>query len=416
MLEVCLLTRGSPESLTGGHLYQRMMADAASAHDASIWFVQAGLWNRGLDAFDVVVVDSITAWRLAPHTIRVSHAIRVSDSRQARRPHSDGVKHSDGPPLVAVVHQPPGGVDRRALQRALDRFVYARCDTVIATSRSLGDELVHEHGLDRARVRVVEPGCDLPPGMPGADLRQGHRLAVLCVGNWLPHKGVLELIEATARLPADAAIVHLAGRDDVDDAYSRRVRERLAADDLAERVVVHGAVDRRAVADLYAAADVFVLPSTVETYGMAFAEALHAGLPTLGWRTGNLPNLITDGVEGCLVTTGDVAALSDVLRRLADDPVWREQLASAARRRGAALPTWADATSAFFGTLRESVTGAVEPADDRAGVVDVDAADAGVLDVHPPADADRDAERPGERGLDRADVRDDDGDGRAGER
>jgi glycosyltransferase involved in cell wall biosynthesis len=396
VLEIGLLTKGSPDSLTGGHLYQRMMADAAPAHDATITFVQAGLLNRGIDSFDVVVVDSITAWRLAPHALWRTG------------------------PLAAVAHQPPGGVGTarpwRPVQRALDRFVYERCDTVIATSRALAAELVAEHRLDPSRVRVVEPGCDLAPGSAGTDLRQGHRIAVLCVANWLPHKGVLKLIEAVATLPTGAAVVHLAGRDDVDRTYSSRVRERVAASDVAGRVVVHGALDRRAVADLYAGADVFVLPSAVETYGMAFAEALRAGLPIVGWRVGNLPNLITDGVEGCLVTPGDVAALGRVLGRLADDVALRARLASAARRRGALLPTWADAARAFFRALRESVAGAVEPADDGASLLDVDAADAGVLDVHPPGDPDRDTKSPGEGSLDRADVRHDHDDGRSRER
>lgn len=391
MLEVYLLTRGSPSSLTGGHLYHRRMAEAACAHDASITFGQAGLRSgSAVDRFDVVVVDSITAWRLAAQVSR---------------------RGPDGPPLVAMAHQPPGGIGtttvRRVVQGGLDRFVYARCDVVIAASRELGESLVQDHGLDPARVRVVEPGCDLPVGTPDTSLRRGRRVAVLCVANWLPQKGVLELIDAVLMLPAGDATLHLVGRDDVDRRYSRRIHRKLAASESAGRVVVHGPVDRQTVADLYAGADVFALPTYVETYGTVFAEALSAGVPTVGWRTGNLPNLITEGVEGFLVAPGDVAALSEVLGRLANDDAARAGLASAARLRGATLPTWADAASAFFTILRDSMAHPVEPADHRTRPVDVDAADARVLDIEPPSDASRHVERPGERCLDRADVGDD---------
>ena len=89
----------------------------------------------------------------------------------------------------------------------------------------------------------------------------------------------------------------------------------------------------------------------VETYGTVFAEALSAGLPTVGWRSGNLPHLIDDGQQGCLVEPGDVAGLSNVLCRLATEDAWRESLANAARRRGETLNTWNDTADAFFGAL-----------------------------------------------------------------
>jgi glycosyltransferase involved in cell wall biosynthesis len=102
---------------------------------------------------------------------------------------------------------------------------------------------------------------------------------------------------------------------------------------------------------MYASADAFVLPSYAETYGTVFAEALTAGLPTVGWRSGNLPHLIEDGTQGCLVEPGDIAGLSRVLHRLATDTEWRSGLAIAARRRGASLPTWSDTADGFFGAL-----------------------------------------------------------------
>ena len=61
-------------------------------------------------------------------------------------------------------------------------------------------------------------------------------------------------------------------------------------------------------------------------------------MPTVGWRSGNLPNLIEDGREGCLITPGDIATLSATLERLSTDDEWRERLRSAAARRGEAAP------------------------------------------------------------------------------
>lgn len=336
MIVISLVTLGSPEQLTGGYLYHRRLADAAAEHDARVEFVSARWTGNALTpSADVVLVDSIAAAVVAPWALR-------------RPPR---------PPLAAILHQPPGGIDhgpvRRVLQARLDRFLYRRCRLLIAASAALGDELVGDHGLPADRVVVVAPGRDVaPPPREVPELRRGRHVAFVSVGNWMERKGTLELLDAFARLPADLATLHLVGRHDVEPRYAARVAARLADPELAGRVVDHGAVSRDEVARLYAGADAFVLPSYREPYGTVYGEALAAGLPAVGWRAGNLPNLIDDGREGVVLEPGDVNGLSAALERLAGDDEWRARLTLAARERGARLPTWDDTASAFFTALR----------------------------------------------------------------
>src|SRR5207302_10798017 len=145
-----------------------------------------------------------------------------------------------------IVHQPPGGMDAgrlgRSVGRRLDLAAYRRADRVAAASASLRDGLVAD-GIEPARIEVVPPGRDpaATTGVgAGADLREGRRAAVLCVGNWQPRKDIVSLLDAFARLPSATATLHLAGDEDTDPAYGRRVRRRLAAPDLGGRVVRHG--------------------------------------------------------------------------------------------------------------------------------------------------------------------------------
>jgi glycosyltransferase involved in cell wall biosynthesis len=344
MLVVSLVTLGSPEQLTGGYLYHRRMADLAARHDARVDFTTPGRWHLAVTGGDqpshearVVLVDSIAAAFVAPRLWR-------------RAPVA---------PLAAVLHQPPGGIDHRAVRRRLqapvDRWVYGRCRLLIAASAALGDELVAEHGVRPDALVVIPPGRDVAArrGRGGTlDLRRGRRAAFVAVGNWMARKGILELLDAFARLPPGDATLHLAGRDDVEARYARRVWDRLAAPDLHGRVVVHGRVSLEAVADLYANADAFVLASYREPYGTVYGEALGAGLPVVGWRAGNLPHLARDGVEGVLVDPGDIPGLAEALARLAVEPGWRRQLAEGARRRGESLPTWTETATSFFESLR----------------------------------------------------------------
>jgi glycosyltransferase involved in cell wall biosynthesis len=340
MLVVALLTRGSPHQLTGGHLYHRRMADAARGRDARVDILSVSARRDPFrhpfrEVADVVLIDSLAAAAIAPWVLAGRHR---------------------GRPLAAIVHQQPGGVGhgaiRTAAQRRLDTLLYRRCDLLIAASASVADHLGEHCGVLPERICVAPPGRDLPTTAPAAcDLRAGRRIAVLCVGNWFANKGIAELVDAVASLPADAVTLHLVGRTDVDGRYRDQMLARLATPELAGRVIVHGAVEPGELAGLYAGADVFALPSYAEAYGTVYAEALTAGLPVVGWSSGNLPNLIDDRIEGCLVDTGDVGGLSAALDRLATDDAWRVTLAAAARRRSEALPTWGDTADAFYGAL-----------------------------------------------------------------
>jgi glycosyltransferase involved in cell wall biosynthesis len=193
------------------------------------------------------------------------------------------------------------------------------------------------------------------PGRPPGDLRHGRRAALLSVGNWVARKGLMDLLEAVSRLPDGAVTLHLVGDPDAEPGYAARVRARLAAPDLAARVVVHGPLPVTQVAALYAAADAFALASAREPYGTVYGEAMAAGLPVVGYAAGNLPHLARDGEEGLVVPPGDVAALAAALRRVADDEELRARLGGAAARRAATFPTWQDTAEQLFGELRAVV-------------------------------------------------------------
>lgn len=350
MLTIGLLTLGDPGTLTGGYLYHRRMAEVAGDHDASIVFgsfpdhlfplpaLRASTVLRGGRAAGVAVVliDSIAAAYLAPWLVR--HRLAV--------------------PLAASIHQPPGGIDhgpvRTRAQAVLDVATYRRAHRLLVASDALRETFVSAGFSDR-QVRVVAPGRDVAaaPSRPSMDLREGRRAALLFVGNWVPRKGLLDVLDAVARLPQETVVLHVVGDDEADPDYARRVRARLASSDLAGRVRVHGPVSKEQVAGFYRDADVFVLPSLREPYGTVYGEAMAAGLPVVGWRAGNLPHLATDGREGLLLEPGDVDGLSRALHRLATGEVFRRQLAAAAARRAQSFPTWAQTAERFFTELRE---------------------------------------------------------------
>ena len=347
-----LITLGDPRRLSGGYLYHQRMAKAAPAHEARIRFLSFPERPFPLAALRGPAMLR-RAEQLRPSAVLLD-SIATAFAGPALTVRGLGV------PLVAVLHQPPGGIDHSAVrtwaQAPLDRLALRRADVLLAASDHLAQQLV-DAGLAESRIRVVPPGRDVAPPRAGSvgDLRYGRRAAFLSIANWLPQKGILELLEAFGRLPNDTGTLHLAGDEAAEPRYEARVRARLAEDDLVGRVVRHGPLAPTDVAALYEGADVFVLPASRETFGTVWGEAMAFGLPVVGWRAGNLPCLAEDLQEGLLVQPGDVPALSQALLRLALDGELRTRLGAAAKRRALARPTWEGSAALFFAAIREVV-------------------------------------------------------------
>ncbi len=369
---VTLLTVGDPRRVTGGYLFHWRLAARAPDHDAELRFVS-------IPDLPLPWATAAPTWLLAGATRRADVLVLDSIAATAAAPWLGLVR----PPVVGMLHQPPGGIDAPPIQRRFrtpfDQHAYRACKVLMVASDWLAAELVAA-GLPGNRLRVVPPGKDLdvaggdPTGEDRigyndrASLRQGRLIAAVCVANWLPRKGIVELLEAVAALPDEVVTLHLVGDTATPGGYARGVHERIEHADLRDRVVVHGLIHPAAVHQMYQAVDAFVLPSFVEPYGTVWGEAMAAGLPVVGWRAGNLPFLADHGLDGMLVPVGDVQALGDAIESLARDRALRERIGRAARVRAAARPTWDETAERFFAIIREVVSERDRPVDRRPGI------------------------------------------------
>ncbi|MGW0286433.1 glycosyltransferase family 4 protein [Streptomyces sp. NPDC003236] len=258
--------------------------------------------------------------------------------------------------LAVLVHLPLGdetGLDP-AVAAALDareRVVLRAAGAVIATSDWAVRRIVSHHGLDPQRVHVAAPGADIAPLAPGTDGVS----RLLCVAAVTPRKGQHRLVEALAAvtdLPWSCVCV---GGLTQDPEYVDRLRGLIRERGLDDRLLLAGP---RAGAELdaaYASADLMVLTSYAETYGMAVTEALARGIPVLATDVGGVSEAVgrapDGGVPGILVPPEDPAALAAELRGWFGEPDVRRRLKAAARGRRAALDGWATTARSLAGVL-----------------------------------------------------------------
>jgi len=258
--------------------------------------------------------------------------------------------------LVALVHHPLAletGLSRGDADtlRCCERRALACARHVIANSETTARGLVSDYDVPPGRISVVVPGCDRAAFARGGE---NGVVSLLAVGSIVPRKGYDVLLAALAILRDLPWTLTIAGDTTRDLAATAQLMDDIARFDLVSQVTVVGAVDDVRIGQLYDGADVFVLASRYEGYGMAFTEAIAHGLPVVGTRAGAIPEAVPEGA-GLLVPPDDAPALAGALRLLIGQPEERRRLAAAARAAATALPAW-QTSAVRFAQVLEAVS------------------------------------------------------------
>ena len=245
--------------------------------------------------------------------------------------------------LVVLVHLPLGdGPPGHEVDDARSRecAVLAAAAAVVTTSAWARDLLLDRYSLRPHSVAVAEPGVDPAELAPGT--ADGGQL--LCVAAVTPHKGhdvLLAALAAVPELPWRCVFVGTLDRDpDFVDLLHRRASEA----GIGDRISFAGPRTGNELDRAYGAADVLVVPSLAETYGMVVTEALARGLPVIATAVGGLPDTLgrtADGRRpGLLVAPGDAPALTAGLSSWLRDAELRSNLRLAAQERRGTLSGW----------------------------------------------------------------------------
>ena len=243
--------------------------------------------------------------------------------------------------LVVLVHMPLGDRPRRDDARTLERTVLSAAAAVVSTSAWAKSRLVELYALSPDRVHVA------PPAVDAAELASGTATggALLCVAAVTFDKGHDVLLDALTTISDLSWSCVCVGRLDRDPAFVESVRRRSMHGELGARVQFPGP----------RSADVMVLASRAETYGMVVIEALARGLPVIAADVGGLTEALGHGAggirPGLLVPPDDVRALGAAIRSWLVDVQLRARLRRAALERRESLPDWSSTASILAAVL-----------------------------------------------------------------
>jgi D-inositol-3-phosphate glycosyltransferase len=258
------------------------------------------------------------------------------------------LKHELSLPLVSTFHtlarvKAETGDDEPARRVRAESEVIGCSDAILASCRAEATQLVELYGADPTRIEIVPPGVDHAFFSPGdrrgarQALHLGDQPVLLFVGRIQPLKGadvaVSALAELSDRHPGALLLVvgGASGRDGpAEDRHVHHLVEELG---LVDRVRFVPPQPHHLLSTYYRAADVCVVPSRSESFGLVALEAAACGTPVVAAEVGGLATLVQDGRTGFLVDSRDPARYASVLDRVLRDPVAAEAMGRAAARR-----------------------------------------------------------------------------------
>jgi len=330
-----------PKRPSGGNVYDRRLSDGLRALG---WGVPehgvAGSWPEP-DAPARAALDAVIAG-LPDGAVVLVDGLIASTAPEVLVPAARRLR------LVVLVHMPLGDIRAHHLRFADDpsgadqreRSVLSAAAAVVTTSEWTRRRLIDRYELPPHRVHAARPGvdaADLASGSgPGGDL--------LCVAAVAPNKGHDVLLAALAKIADVPWRCTCVGSLDRDPGFVELLRRQVRADGIEHRVHFAGPRTGGNLDTTYASADLLVLASHAETYGMVVVEALARGIPVVATAVGGLPEALghaTGGRQpGLLVPSGDAGALAAALRDWLGDADLRTQLRRAARDRRDGLTDW----------------------------------------------------------------------------
>ncbi|MFC4261129.1 glycosyltransferase family 4 protein [Marinobacter lacisalsi] len=338
-----VMVPGDPGQLTGGYGYVREIVQGLEQLGQPVRL--KGLAGRFPDVDQQArqsLEDALSA--LPAHATAIVDGLALGGCPEAAERHGHRLN------LVALVHHPladetglSGETQRHFFET--ERRALAAVRRVITTSQTTAAGL-SRYQVPAGRIATVPPGVQRPAQRPERVPTTPTDLRILCLAHLSPRKAQHQLVAALAQLPGPGWHCELAGSMSRDPDYAAEVRQQIEALGLADQIQLTGELSGPALVQSFRRANLFVLPSLYEGYGMVIDEALAHGLPVISSDGGALA--VTADRPGCLIyPAGDVATLTGLLEERVRHPAMLTHQRKAALDSAGRLRSWREAAEEF---------------------------------------------------------------------
>jgi glycosyltransferase involved in cell wall biosynthesis len=341
---VYFLVPGNINNLTGGYAYDRSLLAELHQLGLNIQLVKLADSFPHPDTSALRDANFILA-TLPDNSVVIVDGLAFGAMDELAQSHAQRLK------FIALCHHPlalEAGIseEKQKSLRVSEQLALANSRAVVVTSKNTARILAEEFSVPFDKISIALPGTDAREFA----LCDGQPPVLLTVATLTRRKAHDVLIDALALLKEIPWQARFVGSEQFDPEWANYLRSKVSSLALKNRILFLG--NREDISDEYRNADIFVLPSLFEGYGMAFAEALSFGLPIIAAHTGAVPDLVPSST-GILIPPADVNALAGSLMQLLTDSTKRKQLQLGAQSAAQNLPKWVDTAEVVFQLIQK---------------------------------------------------------------
>lgn len=345
-MKVAFVVPGDINQKTGGYIYDRKVVKhlrdkgvdveiISSRHKPFIFSFFGNFWlflRFIYKGYNVIIEDEMT------HSSTWLFNLLARHIRKTR--------------IMVIVHLLRWTVSQNSLERSFVKFIEKRMlsstNLIISNSRYT-EKILKSMGLS-TKIEVICPGYDLHP-FKEKKIKNDDSINLLFVGNCHEGKGVEYLIEAMKELDNSKIKLCIVGDTNFDSRYYKKIRMLIQNYRLTDRIIFRSGKDINTITEYYSSADIFVLPSLYEGYGIVSAEAMYFGLPIIATDVGGIPEIVNSGSNGILVPPKDSKKLSNAIDKLSRDTNLREKYGEESHKLCRGLNSWEKCCEQFFSKL-----------------------------------------------------------------
>jgi len=328
---------------TGGEQYDARLIEAAKASGLQ---VQQLTWS---DAISDALLRLPILWRLADvwRSMRLTFQLWQTSGDVLvdvwAAPYLQFWAKHTSRHILLMVHHLRGELEQDEQLKAAEKTLIQAASRILTVSQSSKTQIqayLSQKSNSDMPISIIPPGF-APPSIIEKDKASLDDVSLLFVGHITRAKGVLDLLQAVASLKVkEVWQLNIVGGASAEPETKQQLQTMIKEHGLQDKVKLHGRVSNTNLAHLYADADIFVLPSYWEGYGIVFLEAMYAGLPVVATTAGAIPEVVKHEETGLLVNAGDMDALQAALVTLITSQEHRESYAQQAQVFAKQAPDW----------------------------------------------------------------------------
>lgn len=343
-MRIGLIIYGSLDIVSGGYLYDRMLVEYLRHKGDQVEILSLPWRNYCRHLCDNLSLSLRRRLEQADWDILLEDELNHPSLFQLNKNLKGKITH----PIISIVHHLRSCELRADWKNRFYRFVERNylnsVDGFIFNSQTTRSEVEGLIGRDKPSI-VAHPGRDrfrrsLTVAQIAERALQSGPLRVLFLGNVIPRKGLHILLKALALLPKESWRLEVVGNLEVDLSYSKAIRRQMAKLGLEHQVELKGLLPDVEVADCMIQNQVLAVPSSYESFGISYLEALGFGLSVIASTVGGAKKLITQKREGFLISPGDTDRLAQKIQKLHNDRKLLSQMSLRAFERHRHFPTW----------------------------------------------------------------------------